>query len=73
MAAPTGPRGTSASNLPGFHGFPFPVAAKPPEGSSGKEPEQTGDVKKKPCRTCTDFKSWMKTQKKPTTTAVQVT
>ncbi|XP_034395218.1 FAD-linked sulfhydryl oxidase ALR [Cyclopterus lumpus] len=73
MAAPAGPKGTSASNLPGFEGFPFPVAAKPPEDSSGKEPaEQTGGVKKKPCRACTDFKSWMKTQKKPTT-AVQET
>lgn len=73
MAAPTGPRGTSASNPPGFEGFPFPVAAKPPADISGKEPEQTGDVKKKPCRACTDFKSWMTVQNKQTTAPVQET
>ncbi|KAK5856570.1 hypothetical protein PBY51_008155 [Eleginops maclovinus] len=70
MAAPTGPRG--ASSPPGFEGFPFPLATKTPEDSAGKEQEQTG-VKKKPCRACTDFKSWMKVQKTPKTTAVQET
>lgn len=69
MAAPTGPGGPSA----GFEGFPFAVAGKPAEDSSGREQEQTGGVKKKPCRACTDFKSWMKVQRKQTTAAVQVT
>lgn len=45
------------------------MASRPPEDSSGKEQEQTGDVKKKPCRACTDFKSWIKMQKKQATTA----
>ncbi|XP_070704167.1 FAD-linked sulfhydryl oxidase ALR [Pempheris klunzingeri] len=66
MAASTGPRGPTASNPTGFAGFPFPVAGRAPEESSGKEQEQTGEVKKKPCRACTDFKSWMKVQKKQT-------
>lgn len=45
------------------------MASRPPEDISGKEQEQTGDVKKKPCRACTDFKSWIKMQKKQATTA----
>lgn len=69
MAAPTGPRGSQASNPSGFEGFPFAVAGRPPEESSGKEQEQTEGVRKKPCRACTDFKSWMKVQKKQTTAA----
>ncbi|XP_039861924.1 FAD-linked sulfhydryl oxidase ALR [Simochromis diagramma] len=67
MAAPTGPRGSQVPSA--FEGFPFPIASRPPEDSSGKEQEQTGDVKKKPCRACTDFKSWIKMQKKQATTA----
>lgn len=73
MAAPTGPRGSQAASPPGFEGFPFAVGGRQPEESAGKEQEQTGGVKKKPCRACTDFKSWMKVQKKQTTSAVQVT
>ncbi|GLD60530.1 FAD-linked sulfhydryl oxidase ALR [Lates japonicus] len=71
MAAPTGPRGSSASNPPGFEGFPFAVGGSPPEDRSGKDQGQTGEVKKKPCRACTDFKSWMKLQKKQATAAAQ--
>ncbi|XP_006798085.1 FAD-linked sulfhydryl oxidase ALR isoform X2 [Neolamprologus brichardi] len=67
MAAPTGPKGSQVPSA--FEGFPFPIAGRPPEDSSGKEQEQTGDVKKKPCRACTDFKSWMKMQKKQETKA----
>lgn len=70
MAAPTAPKGSQASMPPGFEGFPF-AAGKPPE--DGKQPEQSGEVKKKPCRACMDFKSWMKLQQKQTTTAAQVT
>lgn len=73
MAAPTGPRGSSASIPQGFEGFPFAVGGRSPEDGSGKEQAQTGEVKKKPCRACTDFKSWMKVQKKQTTAATQVT
>lgn len=74
MAAPTAPTGPSASNPPGFDGFPFAVTGRPPEDGPGKEQLQSGEVKKKPCRACTDFKSWMKLQKKQTTAAAaQVT
>lgn len=66
MAAPTAP------NPSGFEGFPFAVTGRPPEDSTGEGQEQTGEVKKKPCRACTDFKSWMKVQKKESTTAAQV-
>ncbi|XP_029913994.1 FAD-linked sulfhydryl oxidase ALR [Myripristis murdjan] len=69
MAAPAGPRGTAASAPAGFEGFPFPVAGAPPGDGPGKEQEQTGKPKKKPCRACTDFKSWMKVQKTKTTAA----
>ncbi|XP_039979585.1 FAD-linked sulfhydryl oxidase ALR [Xiphias gladius] len=72
MAAPTGPRESSASNPPGFKAFPFAMGGRPPEDSSAKEPEKTGEAKKKPCRACTDFKSWMKLQKKQSTAATQV-
>ncbi|KAI3359315.1 hypothetical protein L3Q82_002821 [Scortum barcoo] len=73
MAAPTAPGGPPASNMTGLEGFPFAAAGKTPEESSGKVPEdQSGAVKKKPCRACTDFKSWMKVQKKQTA-AVQET
>ena len=43
--------------------FPFPHV--PPESN-----EETGndDSKKKPCRACTDFKSWMKIKPTPTVT-----
>ncbi|KAM9391906.1 FAD-linked sulfhydryl oxidase ALR [Pholidichthys leucotaenia] len=67
MAAPTRP--TGAASPSGFEGFPFPVTGRPPDGSTGKEQEQPGDVKKKPCRACTDFKSWVKLQKKGATAA----
>lgn len=63
MAAPSGARGSTTSSLPGFEGFPFPVSVKPSEDKGGKEQEQSKDVKTKPCRACTDFKSWMRVQK----------
>ncbi|XP_041828310.1 FAD-linked sulfhydryl oxidase ALR [Melanotaenia boesemani] len=69
MAAPTRHTGPSTSNSTGFEGFPFPFASKSPEDSSTKEQTQTVDVKKKPCRACTDFKSWMKLQKQVTASA----
>ncbi|XP_024128508.1 FAD-linked sulfhydryl oxidase ALR [Oryzias melastigma] len=71
MAAPPDSRPPSASNLPGFEGFPFPVTNKPADGSALKEQEQSRDGKKKPCRACTDFKSWMKQQKQQSVAAVQ--
>lgn len=73
MAAPTDQKGSHASSPPGFEGFPFVVAGRPAEDSPGKDQEKTGEVKKKPCRACTDFKSWMKVQKKQPTSAGQVT
>lgn len=69
MAAPAGPGGP-ATSIPGFL---FPGAARLPEENPGKEPQLSGDgdKKKKPCRACTDFKSWMKVQKTQTTTVAQ--
>lgn len=67
MAAQTG-----AKNPSGFEGFPFPLSVKPSEEKSGKEQEQSGDGKKKPCRACTDFKSWMRVQKQATAAAAAV-
>lgn len=72
MAAPTGQRGSHTAEPTGFEGFPFAFAGKPPEERTGKEQEQTGEVKKKPCRACTDFKSWMKVQKKQSAGDTQV-
>ncbi|XP_029603543.1 FAD-linked sulfhydryl oxidase ALR-like [Salmo trutta] len=62
MAASTG--GSSSSSTAGIQGFPI-ITGRPQEDSPGKVPEQTGEPKKKPCRACTDFKSWMKVQKTP--------
>lgn len=72
MAAPTGQRGSHTAEPTGFEGFPFAVASTPPEERPGKEQEQTAEVKKKPCRACTDFKSWMKVQKKQSAGVTQV-
>ncbi|XP_077475209.1 FAD-linked sulfhydryl oxidase ALR [Stigmatopora argus] len=38
---------------------------------SSREQQPNGGLKKKPCRACTDFKSWMKTQKQQTTAVMQ--
>ncbi|XP_051995201.1 FAD-linked sulfhydryl oxidase ALR isoform X2 [Xyrauchen texanus] len=64
MAAPTGSN-SSTQNPTGMEGFPIPVTGRPPD----KEQTITTEPKKKPCRACSDFKSWMKTQKKQTTLA----
>lgn len=69
MAAPSGARSSTTSRPPGFEGFPFPLSTKPSEDKSGQDQEQGGDIKKKPCRACTDFKSWMRVQKQATATA----
>lgn len=47
-----------------MEGFPSPAARKLSEESSGKDQEASKGTKEKPCRACTDFKSWMKFQKK---------
>lgn len=72
MAAPTGQRGSHAAEPTGFEGFPFAVPGKSSEERASKEQEQTGEIKKKPCRACTDFKSWMKVQKKQSAGVTQV-
>uniref|UniRef100_A0A1A7YYZ3 Sulfhydryl oxidase n=1 Tax=Iconisemion striatum TaxID=60296 RepID=A0A1A7YYZ3_9TELE len=73
MAAPTAASESSAASPPGFEGLLFPVSSKPPEDRSIKGQEQTGDVRKKPCRACTDFKSWVKLQKRQDAAAAQET
>ncbi|XP_029016032.1 FAD-linked sulfhydryl oxidase ALR [Betta splendens] len=69
MAAPAGPSGSSASDASGFGGLPFAVSAGPPGDTSGTEQQQSGQGPKKPCRACTDFRSWMKVQKRQATAA----
>ncbi|XP_030646719.1 FAD-linked sulfhydryl oxidase ALR [Chanos chanos] len=63
MAASGGSR-SSASNPPGFESFPFPVPGIVQDDTTAKDQEKSGETKKKPCRACTDFKSWMKVQRK---------
>ncbi|KAI1884603.1 hypothetical protein AGOR_G00228090 [Albula goreensis] len=67
MAAPGD---TRASRVPpqstGLEGFPFNFSGSTASGSAVKDQEKTGEQKKKPCRACTDFKSWMKIQKHQT-------
>lgn len=72
MAASTGSQ-SSTRNPAGMEGFSFPVSGRLPEDSAGKEQTAVGERPKKPCRACTDFKSWMKTQQKQTSAgSVQV-
>lgn len=58
MAAPSeGRAGRGSAPFPGTDNgsFPFPFAI--PHGTAGEPP-------KKPCRACTDFKSWLREQRK---------
>uniref|UniRef100_A0A8C5TTP7 Sulfhydryl oxidase n=1 Tax=Malurus cyaneus samueli TaxID=2593467 RepID=A0A8C5TTP7_9PASS len=58
MAAPSeGRSGRGSTPFPGTDSgsFPFPFAA--PHSTAGEPP-------KKPCRACTDFKSWLREQRK---------
>ncbi|KAM6957451.1 FAD-linked sulfhydryl oxidase ALR [Aplochiton taeniatus] len=69
MAASYEPGRTQTSKPTGFQGFPFPMASETPVNTPDrpdKEQPQLGEQKKKPCRACTDFKSWMNVQKKTT-------
>ncbi|KAG7316982.1 hypothetical protein KOW79_019280 [Hemibagrus wyckioides] len=52
-----------------MEGFPYPGAGNLSEESSGKEQGASGGTKGKPCRACMDFKSWMKSQKKQSSSA----
>ncbi|XP_073689333.1 FAD-linked sulfhydryl oxidase ALR [Garra rufa] len=70
MAAAAGSRSSTQNNA-GMEGFPFPLAGKPPEERTSKDQTNTGEPKKKPCRACTDFKSWMKLQKQTSLASVQ--
>eukprot|EP00063_Salmo_salar_P066173 XP_014041008.1 PREDICTED: FAD-linked sulfhydryl oxidase ALR-like [Salmo salar] len=63
MAASAG-ESSSSSSSSSTAGIPI-ITGEPMEDSTGKVPEQTGEPNKKPCRACTDFKSWMKVQKTP--------
>ncbi|XP_066531457.1 FAD-linked sulfhydryl oxidase ALR [Hoplias malabaricus] len=60
MAAHSGSRYTDINNT-GMETFPSTV--KPPEEKPAKEQEETAGPKKRPCRACSDFKSWMRVQK----------
>ncbi|KAM8824610.1 FAD-linked sulfhydryl oxidase ALR [Synchiropus picturatus] len=71
MAASSAPTGPAGQSSPQFQGFPFAVTGTGPMEGSESVQGQSGDGKKKPCRACTDFKSWMKLQKKQTSSASQ--
>ncbi|MBN3319189.1 ALR oxidase, partial [Atractosteus spatula] len=63
MAATGDPRAPDPPSVAGLAGFPFAIPAVPSEKAS----EKTGEHKKKPCRACMDFKSWIKEQRKQST------
>ncbi|KAM9494630.1 FAD-linked sulfhydryl oxidase ALR [Clarias gariepinus] len=58
MAAPSSP------NSSVMEGFSSPAAAKMSEEKPAKDQTGIGGGREKPCRACSDFKTWMKTQKK---------
>nr|XP_023958135.1 FAD-linked sulfhydryl oxidase ALR [Chrysemys picta bellii] len=60
MAAPSEPRENPASGPSAGPGpFPFPLPG-PPGAGAEQQP------RKKPCRACTDFRSWIREQRKQT-------
>ncbi|KAJ8254292.1 hypothetical protein COCON_G00209040 [Conger conger] len=63
MAAPGDNRASRLSPSFGLEGFPFKLADNT-SGTANSDQGKPGEQKKKPCRACTDFKSWMKSQKK---------
>ncbi|XP_010725634.1 FAD-linked sulfhydryl oxidase ALR [Meleagris gallopavo] len=64
MAAPSeGRPGRGASTFPGTEGGSFAFAFTVPPGAAGSGAEEQP---KKPCRACTDFKSWLREQRKQT-------
>ncbi|XP_035253795.1 FAD-linked sulfhydryl oxidase ALR [Anguilla anguilla] len=66
MAAPGDNRASRPSpQSTGLEGFPFKLADST-SGTADSDQGKSGEQKKKPCRACTDFKSWMKIQKKET-------
>ncbi|MBN3280037.1 ALR oxidase, partial [Polyodon spathula] len=69
MAAPgdKSPSSPVASASP-FAGFPFSIPGAATGEPADKQAEKTGEQKKKPCRACMDFKSWIKQQRKQTPT-----
>uniref|UniRef100_A0A803XSM3 Uncharacterized protein n=1 Tax=Meleagris gallopavo TaxID=9103 RepID=A0A803XSM3_MELGA len=61
MAAPSeGRPGRGASTFPGTEGGSFAFAFTVPPGAAGSGAEEQP---KKPCRACTDFKSWLREQR----------
>lgn len=62
MAAPSeGRPGRGASPFPGTESGPFAFPFAVPHGAAGSGAEESS---KKPCRACTDFKSWLREQRK---------
>uniref|UniRef100_A0A8V5GEI7 Uncharacterized protein n=1 Tax=Melopsittacus undulatus TaxID=13146 RepID=A0A8V5GEI7_MELUD len=62
MAAPNeGRPGRGASPFPGTEAGPFTFPFPVPHGAAGSGAEEPS---KKPCRACTDFKSWLRQQRK---------
>uniref|UniRef100_A0A674JGX4 Uncharacterized protein n=1 Tax=Terrapene triunguis TaxID=2587831 RepID=A0A674JGX4_9SAUR len=66
MAAPSERRGNPASGPAAGPGpFPFPLPG-PPGAGAEQQP------RKKPCRACTDFRSWIREQRKQTASQIQM-
>ncbi|KAM7092002.1 uncharacterized protein J5F26_011275 isoform 4-T4 [Ciconia maguari] len=62
MAAPSeGRPGRGGSPFPGTESGPFAFPFAVPHGAAGSGAEEPS---KKPCRACTDFKSWLREQRK---------
>ncbi|XP_074742578.1 FAD-linked sulfhydryl oxidase ALR isoform X1 [Strix uralensis] len=62
MAAPSeGRPGRGASPFPGTESGPFAFPFAVPHGAAGSGAEEPP---KKPCRACTDFKSWLREQRR---------
>ncbi|TRY59068.1 hypothetical protein DNTS_008389 [Danionella cerebrum] len=70
MAASYGSPTSTRNSSPRINDFPFTVAGNPSDDTTNKEQSTTGS-NKKPCRACTDFKSWVKLQKQTSSTTTQ--
>ncbi|MGH0178718.1 UNVERIFIED_CONTAM: hypothetical protein FKN15_078217 [Acipenser sinensis] len=68
MAAPSDKGSSTVASESPFAGFPFAIPGAATRESADKQSEKTGEQKKKPCRACMDFKSWIKQQRKQTPT-----
>ncbi|XP_068002613.1 FAD-linked sulfhydryl oxidase ALR-like [Melanerpes formicivorus] len=60
MAAPSGRAGSGSSPFLSTESAPFAFPSAAPHGAAGSA---AGEASKRPCRACTDFKSWLREQR----------